>query len=146
MLDSEIVEYHRRMQAAHSLGGVAQCLFNARCKSLGLNPRKAELADIVEAEAWEGHLADTSRDDEILYAWAAGRTGPQILVDLKVNFNQFQAAMKRARAIGDQRAVYKRGVMRTDENMVFPHVRGALKARGAYSTTHKPSNLTKSIP
>lgn len=95
-----------RFKSAVAIGRYADGLFREECRKRGLDPETATLASI--AAQTPTPMRVTMLDDDILNLWHEGLSRPEIMA-LGCSYNEFQTAIKRARAKGDPRAYYRQG-------------------------------------
>lgn len=139
-----------QFKSAVAIGRYADGLFREECRKRGLNPETATLATIAAEVAVPMRV--TMLDDDILNLWQQGLSRPEIMA-LGCTYNEFQAAIKRARSTGDPRAYYRHGRSRLPWRMdtTKPAKARAKLHRRVSSDTERPAdklpvpNLTKEI-
>ena len=97
-----------RFKSAAAIGKHADLVFRTECRKRGLDPEQAGISPI-DAIANSPVLEVLPMDKEqILDLWSEGLSRPEIIALGAAPF-QFQAAIREARAVGDQRAYYRQG-------------------------------------
>ena len=97
-----------RFQSAASIGRHADMIFRMECLKRGLDPDQAILAPLDAMIGSPSPELIRMTTDDILNLWYDGLTRPEIMA-LGASFGEFQWAMQKARAVGDQRAYYRHG-------------------------------------